>query len=212
MGTVPVCLSENLTTDPAGRLQLQPWSSVRLVADQIAESTGDTDGVTDNLPELSTLPGRLLIDKRMSWTNDAPIPQGMLVRVTRGPKEWIVSNPNAIQFRDRWTTAVDKTPVPPITTSIFNSQCGSSLDVATNWVAEPNPGVQYMWTDASTADEWVDPVPPGATFELWYRLYVWTPPPWSNNANLNNPQHAAAAHWTRLQLIAHPLADPGFAR
>lgn len=202
MGTIPVCLSENLTTDPAGRLQLQPWSSVRLVADVIAPSTGD-----GTLTETSTLPGKQLIDRRVAWTNDAPIPQGLLVRVTRGPKEWKTSNPNAIQFRDRWTYAINRTPTPPITTSIYNSQCGSALDVATDTVAQPNPGVQYMWTDASITEEWVDPVAPGATFELWYRLYVWTPPPWSNNANLNNPQHSITANWARLQLIAHPLQD-----
>lgn len=204
MGTIPVCLSENLTTDPTGRLQLQPWSTVRLVVDQVAASTGD-----GTLTETSTLPGKLLIDKRISWTNDAPIPQGLLVRVTRGPKEWLTSNPNAIQFRDRWTSAVGRTPEPPVTTSTYGSQAGSALDVGTNSVAEPNAGRQWMWTDATTSDEWVDPLDPGATFELWYRAYVWTPPPWSNNANLNNPQHTIVANWTRLQLIAHPLQDPG---
>ncbi len=204
MGTIPVCLSENLTTDPAGRLQLQPWSSVRLVADVIAPSTGD--GVID---EHSTLPGKRLIDQRVSWTNDAPIVQGLLVRITRGPKSWVTSNPNAIQFRDRWTSAIDRAPTPPVTTSIYDSQCGSALDLGTNAVAEPKAGKQWMWTDATCSDRWVDPVAPGATFELWYRCYVWTPPPWSNNANLNHPDHQAFAKWTRLQLISFPMRDGG---
>jgi hypothetical protein len=33
---------------------------------------------------------------------------------------------------------------------------------------------------------------------------VWTPPPWSSNANKNAPEHQAAANYTRIQLLAFP--------
>ena len=195
-----VCVGENLTTDEAGVLRLEPWSVPRLVADVKANSGGDT---TSLMPSTS-LPGKLLIEQKVLWRNDTPTLQSMLIRVIRGPKYWLTSSPNAIQFRDRWSYAVDYEPEPPTTIGIFNSQVGSALDTGTNTVAEPLPGRQWMWADANTADEWVRPLEPGQQLNVWYRCYVWTPPPFSDNANKNSPQHEAAANWTRIQLIAFP--------
>lgn len=197
-----VCLDENITTDDAGLLQLEPWAVPRLVAD-VRASSGSDGKLTPHL----TLPGKLLINQRVAWRNVTPIDAMLLIRVIRGSKSWVVSNPNAIQFRDRWTYVIDPDdvePVPPVTTGIYNSQVGSALDVGTNSVAEPNPGRQWVWTDVNCSDEWVGPVTPGDYFNLWYRCYVWTPPPWSDNANKNSPVHQANAGWTRIQLIAFP--------
>lgn len=192
-----VCIGENLTTDDTGQLRLQPWSVPRLVRDVRASSAGD--GPLTSL--LTALPGKLLIDLKTSWRNDTPLDQQVLITVVRGSKAWLVSQPNAIQFRDRWTYAVDASPAVPVTTNIFNSQCGSSIDVGTNSVAEPNPGRQWMWADVNSADEWVPTLlGPGEQINIWYRCYVWTPPPWSDNANRNQPVHEARANWTRLQL------------
>lgn len=197
-----VCVDENLTTDDAGGLILQPWSYPRLVKD--VRGTSGADGKL--FPELS-LPGKLLIDQKVKWHNDTPLETMVLIRVTRGPKSWITSNPNAIQFRDRWTWAYDPDdtlPSVPVTTGIFNSQVGSALDVGTNSVAEPNPGKQWVWTDTNCSDEWIGPVQPQDFVNVWYRCYVWTPPPFSDNANKNSPQHVANANWARIQLIAFP--------
>ncbi|EHI13134.1 hypothetical protein KEK_08132 [Mycolicibacterium thermoresistibile ATCC 19527] len=193
-----VCIDENLTTDDAGQLRLQPWAVPRLVADVRANSGGD-----GRVYPATTLPGKLLIDGRVAWRNDTPIDQRILIRITRGPRSWITSNPNAIQFRDRWTFAVDAEPAEPITTGIYNGHTGSAIDFGTNSVAEPQPGVEWMWTDTNSSDEWVPyPIEPGQHFRLRYRCYVWTPPPWSDNANKNQPRHEAHARWARLQLIA----------
>lgn len=197
-----VCIDENLTTDSASLLMMQPWAVPRLVVDVKASSGGDGN----MLPELA-LPGKLLIDQQVGWRNDTPIEQTVLLRVTRNYKSWIVSNPNAIQFRDRWTYAVDATPSVPVTTGIFNSQVGSAIDAGSNTVAEPNPGVQWVWWPTNSTDDWlsdVNPIPSGAQINLWYRCYVWTPPPWSDNANKNSPKHEAFARWTRLELRAFP--------
>lgn len=197
-----VCVDENITTDAAGLPMLQPWSVPRLVADVRAVSGGDGK----LFPE-QALPGKLMIDQRVGWRNDSPLESMVLIRVTRGSRRWIVSNPNAVQFRDRWTWVIDPddlTPAMPVTTGIYNSQVGSALDVGTNSVAEPNPGMQWVWSDANSADEWVGPVPPGEKLNLWYRCYVWTPPPFSDNGNKNSPRHEAYAGWARIQLIAFP--------
>jgi len=50
----------------------------------------------------------------------------------------------------------------------------------------------------------VGPLAPGQRLNVHYRTYVWTPPPWSDNANKNSPQHQAAARYSRVQLQAFP--------
>lgn len=200
-----VCIDENLSTDPSGLLVIQPWAVVRPVADVKAVSSGD-----GTLFETSALPGKLLIDQQVSWRNNTPVEHMICIRVVRGPKSWITSNPNAIQFRDRWSwhhDVVGTIPDMPVVTGIYNSQCGSALDCGTNSVAEPNPGLEYMWMDVNISDEWVGPIEPGEKIIVWYRMYVWTPPPFSDNANKNAPMHVANGNWARIQLVAHP--QPG---
>lgn len=194
-----VCLDEHIGVDDAGQLQLEKWSVPRLVADLRAESAGD-----GSLAATIALPGKLLIQAEVGWTNDTPVDHMLLIRVVRSWRGWLTSNPNAVQFRDRWTWAIDRTPSIPVTTGIFNSQVGSAIDVGTNSVSEPNPGRQWVWTPATMADEWVGPVAPGQRLEVHYRTYVWTPPPFSDNANKNSPQHTAAARYSRVQLVAFP--------
>lgn len=197
-----VCVDENLTTDQAGLLMMQPWAVPRLVADVKAVSGGD-----GKMAPEQTLPGKLLIDLKAKWRNDSPLESMVLVRVIRGPRSWVTSNPNAIQFRAAWTWVIDPEdilPSLPTVTSILQSQVGSAIDAGTNSVAEPTPGRQWVWAEASCSDEWIGPVPPGQMLNVWFRTYVWTPPPWSDNANKNSPVHIAAANWARVQLTAFP--------
>lgn len=195
-----VCISENLTVDELGRLRLQPWSVPRLVADVVAGSSGDGSVVK---PE-TALPGKLMIDRQVNWVNDSPVDQMVLIRVTRPTRAFLTSNPNAIQFRDRWTWKLNGDPTVPIVTGIHNSQMGGAIDVGTNTVAEPNPGRLWVWMGAHSVDEWVGPIGPDDAFKVWYRCYMWTPPPFSDNANKNNPQHIAIAGGVRIQLMAFP--------
>ena len=150
------------------------------------------------------LPGKLLIESESGWTNDTPVDHMVLIRVIRSWRGWLTSNPNAIQLRDRWTWALDREPSIPVTTGIFNSQVGSAIDLGTNSVSEPNVGRQWVWTPVTMSDEWVGPMAPGQRINVHYRAYAWTPPPWSDNANKNSPQHTVAARWTRVQLMAFP--------
>ena len=195
-----VCVDEHITSDDAGLLYPQPWSVPRLVID--AKGISTADGTM--YPE-TTLPGKLCIEIKDHWRNTTPLESMLLVRVVRGPRAWLVSNPNAIQFRDRWTYTMDPdniTPEEPVTTGIYDTQVGSAIDVGTNSVAEPNPGRQWCWADVQMQDRWIGPLQPGERFNIWYRCYVWTPPPYSNNGNKNSPQHLAYASYSRVQVIA----------
>jgi hypothetical protein len=188
-----------MLVSPDGKLRMAPWSVPRLVRDAWFPTGGDGP-----LTPETALPGKLLIDGSTEWVNDAPIDQEMLIRVTRSTRFWLTSNPNAIQFRDRWTWKIDGDAPVPLTTTVLNSQVGSALDVGTNTVAEPNPGRHWVWWGMSSADEWVGALPPGSRLKVRYRCYVWTPPPFSDNANKNSPEHFAAAWGTRLQLMSFP--------
>ena len=199
--TTNVCVDENLGVNTEGQLHLQPWTVPRPVIDEIARSTSDGP-IQSEIP----LPGRILLNLQASWRNDTPLPQGLVVHTTRGPRKWIVSNPNAIEFRDRYTTAVDATPDVPVITTVFDSKCGSAIDLDTNSVAEPKPGRQWMWTDVSTTARYLPRLlEPGETFRLHYRCCVWTPDPWSDNANKNSPHHWAGAGWARITVEALPV-------
>lgn len=193
-----VCIDENLSTS-SSKLVVAAWSVPRLVRDVIGSSGGDGP-----LPATPYLPGQLLINLQTSWYQDAPVDQMLLIRVTRSWKQWVTSNPNAIQFRDRWSHAINAEPPIPVTSGLFNSQVGSAIDFGTNSVAEPNPGKHFVWKDAHSSDEWVGPLARRDYFSLHYRCYVWTPPPFSDNANKNNPEHSATANFTRIQLISFP--------
>lgn len=193
------CISENMDIDNFGVLRMAPWSVPRVVVDVRADSRAD-----GSLLQQTSSPGKLLIEQKASWVNNTPVPHMMRILVTRRYKYWIVSNPNAIQFRDRWTTAIDSTIDEPTTASLFNGQTGSANDVGTNTVAEPNPGEYWHWWGSGAAEEWKGPIDPGSKFDLWYRAYVWTPPPYSDNANKNKPVHWAEAGWTRITLEVFP--------
>lgn len=191
--------TDNSLAIHTGELRLASWMVPRNVKDVVA--TSNSDGL---LMKATELPGKLMMDLDLMWYCDAPVDQMVLIRVTRGGRSWITSNPNAVQFRDRWVHAINATPDLPLVTSILNSQVGSAIDLGTNSVAEPNPGLMWTWMGAHSSDEWVGPLTLNDYIRIRYRCYVWTPPPWSDNANLNSPRHEAYAGWTRIQLISFP--------
>jgi hypothetical protein len=194
------CISENLAVDAFGVLRMAPWSVPRVVVDVRADSGADGN----LLREDKSADSKLLIDQVVSWHNDTPVAHMMRILITRRWKYWIVSNPNAVQYRDRWTTSIDSTIDEPVTASLYNGQTGSANDVGTNTVAEPNPGEYWHWWGTTASEEWKGPIDPGSKFGLWYRQYVWTPPPYSDNANKNKPVNWADAGWSRITLEIFP--------
>ncbi|QFP94651.1 hypothetical protein I5G59_gp31 [Mycobacterium phage LilMcDreamy] len=201
--TTKVCLGEHLSVGTDGKLNMAAWAVPRNVLDEIAPSRADTTKLLAT-EQLET--ARLLVDWKGSWLNDTPVPHMVRVQITRRYKRWVTSNPNAVEFRDRWATAIDADAAVPEVTDIHNGRCGSASDVGTNTVAEPNPGKFWHWWGTNTVDEWVGPLEPGQRLNLAYRAYVWTPPPFSNNANKNAPGHEAELGYARI--AAHVFPGP----
>lgn len=194
------CIDENLTVDDNGHLCMRPWAVPRLVRDVKVNAISNKKLP---FPQIN-MPGLILLNQQFGWVNDSMLPVDIQVTVFRSWKEWVTSNPNIIQFRDRWTSAIDTEPDEPVTTGTQNGQTGSGIDLGSNTVAEPMPGVQTMWMNANMSDEWIYSILPGEKFNIWYRCYVWTPQPWSDNANKNSPRYAAYANFARISLVAHP--------
>lgn len=197
-----VCVDANMSIT-SGVLGIAKYSVPRFVVDTTVNSTGD-----GTLTQQTTLPGKLMIDASVTWTSDSPLPCMILARLTRGYRTLQVSNPNYIQFRDRYTYTLDgTTPRVPDTSNTYQSAWGSSVDRGASTGGVPFAGLYSDFADPSMTEDFLGPLAPGAVFTLRYRCYVWTPPPWSNNANNNVPTHSASANNVRIQLIALPTQD-----
>lgn len=200
-----VCVSRNMSI-AGGVLGIQPWAVTRIVHDATYTSVGD-----GAFTALQSLPGKLMIDSGViSWTSDSPLDTQILLRVQRGRRMLHVSNPNAAQIRDRWTYTVDgTTPRVPDVSSTYNGQTGTAIDLGAGVAAMPLIGQYWVYEDPALEDDWIDRVvPAGGTFKVWYRANLWTPPPWSDNANNGSPVHEAFATNTRIQIMAWPQTDP----
>lgn len=197
------CITRNTNID-GGILSIEPWSTPRHVFDTTFNSVGD-GAVTQQ----TTLPGKLMIDSGIqTWTNTSPLDARILVRIQRAYRDFHTSNPNYIQIRDRYTYAIGGAdPRVPDPSSTYHGATGGAMDLATFPDGTPFAGQLWNYEDPSLLEDWLGPVPPGADFKIWYQCYLWTPPPWSNNANNNSPLHDANVRNTRIQLMAFPTQD-----
>lgn len=198
-----VCVSQNLGIG-GGLLAVTPWSLPRHVHDVTYNSVGD-----GTFSQQTTLPGKLMIDSGIiSWTSDSPLPCRVLLRIQRATRDLLVSNPNAAQIRDRYTVAIGGAdPRVPDVSSTYQGATGASLDLSANYLGDPYIGRYWVYEDAAIIEDWSPLIQPGEVIKMWYRCNLWTPPPWSNNANHGDPQHSATVRHTRIQLIAFPEQD-----
>jgi hypothetical protein len=197
-----ICVSRNLSIS-AGKLGLAKWSAPRMVAQVTATATGD-GAITG--AGLTAQPGRLMVEAQASWTSDSPLPSRMRLQVIRRYRTIISSNPNAVQIWDSWTHRIDGTPTVPNSYALVNSLCTQAMDIGTDNAGQPDPGRLYQDYPVTASEEWYE-LPAGSTLNVHYRCYVWTPPPWSNNANANLPLHEAYARGVKLRLWAFPMMD-----
>ncbi|WP_067671895.1 DUF7172 family protein [Nocardia miyunensis] len=197
-----VCTDRNLRIT-SGTLGLEKWSAPRMVLQASVASTAD-GAITG--AGFTTIPGKLLIDASMSWTSDSPLPLMMRLQVIRSYRTIICSNPNAIQIWDSWTTGIDQAARTPDTYSVVNSLTTLGVDIGTDNTSQPYYGRIHQDYPACSTEEWWE-LPAGSVLNIKYRAYVWTPPPWSNNASANTPLHEAWARGVKLRLWAFPTGD-----
>lgn len=198
-----VCITQNTEID-AGVLSIAPWSVPTIVHDTTYNSVGDGTYVA-----LTTQPGKLMIDSGViSWTNTAPLERMVLLRIQRAYRNWVVSSPNAVQIRDRYTFAIGgANPRDPDTSSTYHGISGGSLDSGIAPNGSTLGGKIWDWEDGTLLEDWLGPVPPGQDLRVHYRCNLWTPPPWSDNANAGSPEHSASVRSSRIVLMAFPTRD-----
>lgn len=197
-----VCVDQNLSIT-GGQLGIEPWASPRVVAQTTQTSTGD-GAITGS--GLTTQPGRLMVDAQVSWTSDSPLPAQMRLQVIRPYRTLIISNPNIVEIWDSWNLAIDKAAVVPTTYSLINSFCRSGMDHSVNTSGTPRYARIHQDYPTTATEHWEE-LPAGSTLNVHYRAYVWTPPPWSNNASAGSPLHEAYARGVTLRLWAFPTID-----
>ncbi|MDE1675131.1 DUF7172 family protein [Nocardia gipuzkoensis] len=197
-----VCVSRNLKITGA-QLGIEKWSVPRMVAQVSATSTGDGAITGSGFP---TAPGKLMISTSIAWVSDSPLAARMRLQVIRQYRTIITSNPNAIQIWDSWNWAVNKIPITPDSYAAVNSLNTCGMDLGTDNVALPYYGRLHQDYPVTASEEWID-LPAGDTLNVLYRCYVWTPPPWSNNASANSPLHEAHSRGVKLRLWAFPTMD-----
>ncbi|WP_458793913.1 DUF7172 family protein [Nocardia nova] len=197
-----VCTSRNLSIS-AGVLGIEKWSVPRMVGQVTATSTGDGP-ITGN--GLTSQPGQLMIDTSISWVSDSPLPSMVKLEIIRQYRTIICSNPNVIQIWDSWTTAIDATARTPDNYSAANGLSTFGFDAGTDNASQPVKGLISQDYPVTATEDWIE-VPASSTLNVKYRCYVWTPPPWSNNANANSPTHEADSRGVKLRLWAYPMAD-----
>lgn len=197
-----VCTSRNLAIT-AGQLGLEKWSVPRMVAQTSATSTGDGAITGSGLP---TQPGRLMIDTGLTWMSDSPLPSMMRLQVIRSYRTIVTSNPNAVQIWDSWRIGIGQPAATPDSYGLVNSLCTLGIDHGTNSSALPNYARVHQDYPATATEEWIE-LPAGVEIDINYRCYVWTPPPWSNNASANSPLHEAYSRGVNLRLWAFPMPD-----
>lgn len=194
-----ICVSKNLAI-VGGKLGLAQWSVPTHVFDQLIPAVGD-----GNYTRLDALPGKTMVDASVSWTNDAPVARNVLIRIQRPSRIMRTASPNAVQIRDRSTYKIGGLADIPDPSQTLQSQSGVSVDVSTNWLANPLPGRTTAYRPSTMSEEWVGPVPPGIALSVRYRCILWTPPPWADNANF--PTYNAFVQGVRIQMIAFPTPD-----
>lgn len=196
-----VCTDRNLAIT-AGVLGIEKWSAPRMVAQQSATSTADGSISSP----ITTQPGTQLIDASMSWVSDSPLDLWMRLQIIRSYWSIHTSNPNVIQIWDSWMTGVDEAAAIPNNYGAANGLCTLGIDVGVDTNSQPFGGIIQQDYPVNSTEDWIQ-LPAGSTLNVRYRCYVWTPPPWSNNANANSPNHAAYARGAKLRLWAYPSAD-----
>nr|WP_280505821.1 hypothetical protein [Nocardia farcinica] len=174
-----------------------------MVAQASAASTDDGSIGTSGI---STPTGRPLVNTGLTWMSDSPLPLMMRLQVIRSYRTIVTSNPNAVEIWDSWRIGVGQPAADPTSYGLVNSICRLAIDHGTNSSALPNYARVHQDYPATASEEWVE-LPAGEEIDINYRCFVWTPPPWSNNASANSPLHEVYARGVKLRLWAFPMAD-----
>ena len=181
-----VCVSPMFDVAAGGGLGLVATAGVQIAGQHQWE--GDDDWSSD---PLTVLPGMELWDDAFELTNTADHDRYVMLRIQRPYYIAMrVPQPNALQVRDGWECRVGEDPPEPTVdvTRHYRGIWTASLDLGTTSASggTPHAGKIEQYSPSFRVDEIVH-VPAGETIIFRWAAWVWTPPPWSDNANDGHP-------------------------
>lgn len=205
-----VCVSDAFTIVD-GALGLAAWTGAEFYRRRVgAEVTLTQTGA------IPTLPGIELWDMVEVAVNEAHVNRLAVFRLQRPIITLIVPQPNAMQVRDRWEVRVaPRGGVPDIpgalemsTAQVYNGAWTASADSGTFSNGTTRKGRMYRHFPGPMVDVQVT-VPPDHTAAIRWMGYVWTPPPWSNNADAGNATGNYACTAPMLTAMLLPTEEGG---
>lgn len=183
-----ICIGPNLGTDSDGALMLSDTAYVTPVWNYVSTGPGRmTDFGT-------TLPGQEMESGSHEVTNDADVARPLMVVWSRPPVYLRVAQPNAVQVRMK-ATVESGSRLPPESTpnpsASYDAAFTAGTDVDTDDEGTPVFG-HYTRAWPGGCYRTVEIIDPGDKARFSWSTYVWSPPPWSNNASDNNPLQVAS--------------------
>lgn len=213
-----VCVSDDFRIE-GGKLGLTAVPAAGAWLPTIGSGLWPNSGIPGgpNFGRITELPGMRISSAYVQVWNSYGVPLRMMVRAQRPTIALNVSNPNAAQVRSKWAYKVTDEAIMdpnhvnwlPDPSQDFDLQVGVSMDAGASNGGVPTRGVIMRAYPPASLEE---PVPavvqPGQHITVWFASYLWTPPPWSDNANNNNPKHTIETYGYSI-IDLYRLVDTG---
>lgn len=194
--SLKICTAEFMISDDHGVGMRRGWFP-RVVAERFLEST--KDGEIQRAPDPVTM-----IDGDLTWFNNSPDPQQVLVQVQRASRSIVAANPITVVIHDAWSFDVGVNPsaeYPSVMQDTFGGR--AQFDRASVARDALQFGHFYLSGDGSQAYVEIGLVPSMQAMHFRYLCAVQTPGVWTL-ASEWEPRIEAQAHWTRLLAFATP--------
>lgn len=194
--SLKVCTSEFLLSTVDGMGFRRGWFP-RIVAEQFLEST--KDGKISRSPDPVTM-----IDGDVTYYNNNPDPQTVVVQVQRAPRSIVAQSPSTVVIHDAWSKATGLRPTadyPSVTQDAF----GGSAQIDRESAAAKNLKYGRIFIDGESSQAWVPcgVLAPRESLHFRYVCSVQTPGVWTAPSEFE-ARWEAHALWARLLVFAGP--------
>ncbi|WP_409428370.1 hypothetical protein [Mycobacterium sp. SMC-11] len=192
------CTSEFLLSTADGLGLSDTWFP-RVVAEAFLKSTKDgeikyaSDAVT-------------MIDGDLTWYNQTPDRQAIVVQVIRAPRSVVSQSPSTVVIHDAWSFDVGKSP-SAIQPTVVQDSFGGKCQIDRDSVAASDLIYGRVFYDQDATQSWVNIglVEPGESLHFRYLAAVQTPGVWTEaNNDKFVSRWEAKARYTRLVAYAMP--------
>lgn len=201
------CATSQFTTN-GGILGLDPSAQARIVSESTQASVGDGPLASNANPGV---PGKIMIDQRSHWVNDFGVPVQVQVQIQRARRTMLLSSPNFLFIRERYTYVVGYDTSGPIlapTPSVdptWQTEWGGGIDVGIKNVSgtlTPNYGQFRLSTPESMLFIPLMRLEIGQSIDVRFRASCVNPYTWWTNAP--SQKNEIYAFSNTIRMLAFP--------